>query len=131
MKQTYENAIKIINGSKIFSFDGPVLEIKSYRTGESVKLDLSKLTPEMFEELKKEEPRRAVWLRCKENIEGWDERTSRALGAIDRNRCSLLQADARLADQISDQMQEYCWDEGIDYDDLDFVPEDILFYVDD
>lgn len=69
MKQTYENAIKIINGSKIFSFDGPVLEIKSYRTGESVKLDLSKLTPEMFEELKKEEPRRAVWLRCKENID--------------------------------------------------------------
>ena len=31
-----------------FSFNGPVLEIKSYRTGESVKLDLSKLTPEMF-----------------------------------------------------------------------------------
>lgn len=131
MKQTYENAIKIINGSKVFSFDGPVLEIKSYHTGESIKLDLSKLTPEMFEELKKEEPRRAVWLRCKERIEGWEERTVRALGAIDRNRCSLLQADARLADQISDQMQEYCWDEGIDYDELDFTPEDILFYVDD
>lgn len=131
MKQTYENAIKIINGSKTFSFDGTVLEIKSYHTGESVKLDLSKLTPEMFDELKKEEPRRAVWLRCKERIEGWEERTARALGNIDRMRASLEHVAPDLAGAIDDQMQEYCWDEGIDYDELDFTPEDILFYVDD
>lgn len=131
MKQTYENAIKIINGSKIFSFDGSVLEIKSYRTGESIKLDLSKLTPEMFEELKKDEPKRAVWLRCKENIDGWEERTLAALESIERNRESLEHADNRLFDAISDQMQEFCWDEGTDYDELDFTQEDILFYVDD
>lgn len=131
MKQTYENAIKIINGSKTFSFDGPVLEIKGYYTGESVRLDLSKLTPEMFEELKKEEPRRAVWLRCKENIEGWEERTARALGNIDRMKAPLEHVAPALAGAIDNQMQEYCWDEGIDYDELDFVPEDILFYVDD
>lgn len=131
MKQTYENAIKIINGSKEYSFEGPVLEIKGYYTGESVRLDLSKLTPEMFEELRKDEPRRAVWLRCKENIEGWEERTARALEKIDHMRAPLEYVDITLAGAIGDQMQYYCWDEGIDFDDLDFVPEDILFFVDD
>ena len=131
MKQTYENAIKIINGSKVFSFDGPVLEIKSYRTGESIQLDLSKLTPEMFEELKKEEPRRAVWLRCKENIPHWEERASFALEAIDRDRCPLGSADSALENAINNQMQEYCWDNNTDIDELDFTAEDILFYVDD
>ena len=32
---------KIINGSKEYSFNGTVLTIKGYYTGESIKLDLS------------------------------------------------------------------------------------------
>ena len=131
MKQTYENAIRIINGSKVFSFNGPVLEIESYRTGESISLDLSKLTPETFEELKVEEPKRAVWLRCKENINGWGERTMRAMEKISRNRCSLVHADLELWDKICFEIDDYCFDKGIDVDELDFDAEDILFYVDD
>ena len=132
MKQTYENAIKIINGSKSFTFDGSVLEITGYYTGDSVKLDLSKLTPEMFDVLRKDEPRRAVWLRCKENIEDFDQRALRALGIMDRDRCLAERADRDLTNEILEQIDDYCYDEGLDADeDIDFCVEDIMLFVDD
>lgn len=42
---------KILNGSKQYQFDGPVLTITSYYTGEEIKLDLSALDEEMLEQL--------------------------------------------------------------------------------
>ena len=42
---------KIINGSKEYSFSGTVLTIKSYYTGESIKLDLSLIDEDMLEEI--------------------------------------------------------------------------------
>lgn len=132
MKTTYENAIKIINGSKSFTFDGPVLEITGYYTGDSVKLDLSKLTPEMFNELRKEEPKEAVHRLCTENIEDFDQRALRALGKMDKNRCPAEYADRDLAREVREQIEEYCYDEGLDPDeDIDFAVDDILLYVDD
>ena len=43
--------MRLINGSKEYRFEGSVLEIVGYYTGESIKLDLSKITEETLEEL--------------------------------------------------------------------------------
>ncbi|MEG1894669.1 MAG: hypothetical protein RR162_00415 [Oscillospiraceae bacterium] len=42
---------KIINGSKQFSFEGSVLTIQHYYSGECVKLDLSAIDSDMLEKL--------------------------------------------------------------------------------
>lgn len=42
---------KIINGSKQFSFDGSVLTIQHYYSGECVKLDLAAVDEEILERL--------------------------------------------------------------------------------
>lgn len=42
---------EIINGSIEYSFSGTVLTIKSYYTGESIKLDLSLIDEDMLEEI--------------------------------------------------------------------------------
>lgn len=43
--------MQIIHGSKQYEFHGPVLTVTGYYTGKKVKLDLSRLTEEMLEEL--------------------------------------------------------------------------------
>lgn len=46
----------ILSGSKYYEFtDDTTLQIRSYRTGETVRIDLSKLTEDMFEELQPDE----------------------------------------------------------------------------
>lgn len=56
--KNYDETMSIINGSKQFKFEysddcgcPTVLVVTDYYTGESVKLDLSRLTPEMLEAL--------------------------------------------------------------------------------
>ena len=47
-----KSIIDLVNGSKTFTFNGPILTITSYYDSrKQIKLDLSKLTPEMLEEL--------------------------------------------------------------------------------
>lgn len=47
----YLQFLRILRNSKEYSFDGTVLTIRSYRTGEEVKIDLAKLTKEEFENI--------------------------------------------------------------------------------
>ena len=42
---------RIIKGSMAYEFDGTVLEVVGRYTGERVRIDLGRLTDEMFEEL--------------------------------------------------------------------------------
>ena len=131
MKQTYDNFKRILNRSKEYSFENhTILVIRDYYSGDEVRLDLSRLTQEMYESIARDEPKRAIWLRCKENIDGWDERTGRALTKIANMRCSFEGADYELYCEIQREIEEYYIDEDIDPCDWDIVPEDILWFVD-
>lgn len=48
---TNKDLQRIINGSKEYRFEGTVLVITSYNTGDTVRLDLSAMTDETFDEL--------------------------------------------------------------------------------
>lgn len=47
----FSEVMQIIHGSKQYEFHGPILTVTGYYTGKEVKLDLSRLTEEMLEEL--------------------------------------------------------------------------------
>ncbi len=131
MKQSFENFSRILNRSKEYEFEShTILVIRDYYTGDEVRLDLSKLTEEMFNEIKRGEPKHEIWERCRANIDSWEERTGAALETIDHMRCGLENADNRLFYDIERQIEDYCFDEDIDQDDLGIVPDDILWYVD-
>ena len=129
MKQSFETFTKILYRSKEYEFEGgSTLVLRDYYHGDTVRLDLSRLTPEMFAELVELSPKEAIWADCKENIDSWEKRTGAALQAIDHNRCDLEQADRRLYYEIQERIEEYCYDHDLDCEDV--TPDDILFYVD-
>ena len=47
----HDKFLQLLFKSKQYQFDGSVLEITDYYTGESVKLDLSLLPEDVFEEM--------------------------------------------------------------------------------
>lgn len=47
----YHKFQKILQGSKEYHFEGTVLVLRNYHTGEEIRLDLSMLDEEVFEEL--------------------------------------------------------------------------------
>lgn len=47
----YRTFREIIGGSKQYEFDGTVLTVTGYYTGKRVRIDLSKVTPEMMDEI--------------------------------------------------------------------------------
>lgn len=51
----YDDAVRILGGSKSYEFEGTVLSVTGYRTGKEVRLDLGNMTEEMYDELKVEE----------------------------------------------------------------------------
>lgn len=129
--KTYDEFIHMLNRSKEYEFDNhTTLVIRDYYTGDTVRLDLSKLTPEMYEAIAKDEPKRAIWLRCNANIDGWEERAAAALGSIDRNRRSFEQADHELYNEIQREIEEYYHDEDIDPCEWEVIPDEILWYMD-
>lgn len=58
--KTIDEALSILDGSKRYDFDYnecgqmTVLCVQDYHTGDEIRLDLSRLTPEMLEELQVE-----------------------------------------------------------------------------
>ena len=50
-RMNFSEVMQIIHGSKQYEFHVPVLTVTGYYTGKKVKLDLSRLTEEMLEEL--------------------------------------------------------------------------------
>lgn len=52
----YDDAMRILAGSKTYEFDEKVLSVTDYNTGDELRLDLNVLTEEMYEMLKAEEP---------------------------------------------------------------------------
>ena len=51
MAKTANDLRRLLNGSIRYEFDGSVLEVQSYWSGKSIKLDLYRITDEMLEEL--------------------------------------------------------------------------------
>jgi hypothetical protein len=47
----YLKFLSILRNSKEYSFEGTILTVRSYRTGEEIKLDLAELTKEEFENI--------------------------------------------------------------------------------
>lgn len=51
MAKTANDLRRLLNGSIRYEFEGSVLELQSYWTGQSIKLDLYRITDEMLERL--------------------------------------------------------------------------------
>lgn len=59
--KSIEQVLDILNGSISYEFDGTVLKVTSYFTGETVRLDLGNLTQEMLDELQVEDDNEEEW----------------------------------------------------------------------
>lgn len=64
---------------------------------------------------------------CAKRIEGYEIRVQLALNTIDRNRCTLSQADISLCSQIEDKIDEWGEDHDTDMGYMDITAEEILF----
>lgn len=60
-----------------------------------------------------------------ENVEDYEYRVQHAMTIMDRNRCPLCYADLQLCNEIQDAVDDYCFDNDLDADDL-FL-EDLIF----
>lgn len=60
-----------------------------------------------------------------QNIEDYEHRVAIALNVMDRNRCPIQFADNKLYTEMMDLVDEYCYDNDLDTDDIDI--EMILF----
>jgi len=49
--KTLDEALQIVRGSKQFTFNGSTLEVTGYYTGETLRLDLSKLDEDILNAL--------------------------------------------------------------------------------
>lgn len=58
------------------------------------------------------------------NVDDYEERLQLALNRMDRMRCPLRFADKELYDDICDAIEEWCWDNEVDYFGWDF--DDLL-----
>lgn len=51
----YDDAMRILRGSKRYEFEDSILTVSDYRTGDEVKINLGQMTEEMYEEMSCEE----------------------------------------------------------------------------
>lgn len=58
------------------------------------------------------------------NVEFFEERLQLALNKMERYRCPLSFADQELYDDISNAIDDWCWDNEVDGDDWDY--EDLI-----
>lgn len=58
------------------------------------------------------------------NVEFFEERLQLALNKMERMRCPLSFADQELYDDISNAIDDWCWDNEVDNDDWDY--EDLI-----
>lgn len=54
------------------------------------------------------------------NVEFFEDRLQLALNKMDRMRCPLSFADQELYDNISNAIDDWCWDNEVDNEDLDY-----------
>lgn len=57
----FDKFVRLIHGSIEYQIEGGSLKIKSYYTGDYVKLNLDKIDPEMFETLTEEDEEDEEW----------------------------------------------------------------------
>ena len=129
MKTTYDNFKRILNRSKEYEFDGhTVLVIRDYYTGDEIRLDFSKITPEMFDEIKMGDPVEEIWNLCDERIDEWKDKAAYALMQMDLERCSFEKADYELYLKVERAIEDYCYDHDLDRYDLETEPENVLVF---
>lgn len=58
------------------------------------------------------------------NVEFFEERLQLALNKMERMRCPLSFADQELYDDISNAIDDWCWDNDVNNDDWDY--EDLI-----
>lgn len=61
----------------------------------------------------------------KQNISNFDSRLGRAWGIVDHMRCPFKMADTDLYIEMSDRLEDFCEENGLDYDDYDL--EEIIW----
>lgn len=54
------------------------------------------------------------------NVEFYEDRLQLALNKMDRMRCPLSFADQELYDDISNAIEDWCWDHEVDNEDWDY-----------
>lgn len=58
------------------------------------------------------------------NVDDYEERLQLALNRMDRMRCPLRFADQELYDDISNAIDDWCWDNEVNNEDWDY--EDLI-----
>ena len=56
---------------------------------------------------------------CREQISMYDEKVAIAWDRIDQMRCPLWMADEPLYNEMLAVVEDYCWDNDLDIDDID------------
>lgn len=79
----------------------------------------------MDKEIKKQ-----IGKRFLENIEDFEIRFQLAMKTMEKYRCPLYHADSALYDECEDVISDYCVDNNIDIDMLDYDVEEIIFDMD-
>ena len=54
------------------------------------------------------------------NVEDYEERLQLSLKRMDRMRCPMRMADEELYDDIINAIEEWCWDNDVNTEDLDW-----------
>lgn len=129
MKQTYENFTRILNRSKEYEFEGhTVLVIRDYYSGDEIRLDFSKITPEIFDQIKLGDPVEEVWNICESRIVEWKEQAAHALMVMDLEHRPFVSADYELYNQVELAIEDYCCDHDLDRYEMEIEPENVLLF---
>lgn len=127
MKQTFDNFKRILDRSKEYEFDGhSVLVLRDYYTGDEIRIDMARITPEIFDEIKMADPVEEVWNICERRVSEWKDRAALALTMMDMNHCSFEQADWNLYVEVCNAFMDYCYEHDLDTVDVDIDAEDVL-----
>ena len=70
---TYNKAMQILSGRKMFTFDGTILTVSDYYTGDSVKIDFANMDEDTFKTLQLAEDAVIQYDEDEDEWQVWDE----------------------------------------------------------
>ena len=67
--------------------------------------------------------RKEIAAYVRNNVEFYEERLQLALCYMEKMRCPLSMADDGLFDAIADAIEDWCWDNDVDFDSIEDLDE--------